>query len=99
MKHMKKLIAAFLTLTVAFSPCVATVQAAPKVPKSKIFYLYPKGDIRHSNTLDLHISGVSDSKDVTNIKSSNPKISFKIKFNAYKTKITLKKYVNTVKYI
>ena len=74
MKHMKKLIAAFLTLTVAFSPCVETVQAAPKVPKSKIFYLYPKGDIRHSNTLDLHISGVSDSKDVTNIKSSNPKI-------------------------
>lgn len=124
MKHMKKLIAAFLTLTVAFSPCVATVQAAPKVPKSKIFYLYPKGDIRHSNTLDLHISGVSDPKDVTNIKSSNPKIipnditmspddrllfhakkagkatiSFKIKGKAYKTKITLKKYVNPVKYI
>ena len=124
MKHMKKLIVAFLTLTVAFSPCVATVQAAPEVPKSKIFYLYPKGDPMNSSIFFLSISGVLNSKDVTNIKSSNPKvipndmemgsdgllrfhakkagkatISFKIKGKAYRTKITLKKYVNPVKHI
>ncbi len=124
MKHMKKLIAAFLTLAVAFSPCAATVQAAPKVPKSKIFYLYPKGDPMNSSIFFLSISGALNSKDVKNIKSSNPKIipndmkvgsdgllrfhakkagratiSFKIKGKAYKTKITLKKYVNPVKYI
>ena len=58
MKHMKKLIAAFLTLAVAFSPCAATVQAAPKVPKSKIFYLYPKGDPMNSSTLYLYAFGV-----------------------------------------
>lgn len=124
MKHMKKLVVAFLTLALAFSPCSATVQAAPKVPKSQIFYLYPKGDPMNSGLFFLYISGVSDSKDVTNIKSSNPKIipndmemvsdgtlrfhakkagkatiSFKIKGKSYKTKITLKKYVNPVKYI
>lgn len=75
MKHMKKLIAAFLTLTVAFSPCAATVQAALIVPKSKTFYLYPKSDPMSSNPFDFIISGVSDSKDVTNIKSSDPKIN------------------------
>lgn len=124
MKHMKKLIASFLTLAVAFSPCAATVQAAPKVPKSKIFYLYPQGDPVSSDIFFLNISGVSDPKDVKNIKSSNPKvipnnmemrsdgllefhakkagkaaISFKIKGKFYRTKVTLKKYVNPVKNI
>lgn len=124
MEHMKKLIAVFLTLAVAFSPCATTVQAAPEVPKSKIFYLYPKGDPMNSSIFFLSISGVLDYKDVKNIKSSNPKvipndmemgsdgllrfhvkkagkstISFKIKGKTYRTKITLKKYVNPVKYI
>ena len=117
MKHMKKLIA-------AFPPCAATVQAAPKVPKNKIFYLQPRGDPMNSSIFFLSISGVLNSKDVKNIKSSNPKVipndmemgsdgllrfhakkagkattSFKIKGKAYRTKITLKKYVNPVKHI
>lgn len=51
MKHMKKLIA-------AFPPCAATVQAAPKVPKNKIFYLQPRGDPMNSSTLYLYAFGV-----------------------------------------